>query len=217
MVLDEHDLSVALADVRHAYRLIWDFQRRCLDTMKFIAEQFADREFYQWVNNGCNHPPPGRSDPTKNWSWDFLPLYNCSLLYTGPRENSWHPEIGDWLLEIRLVSDTGWLVRDERIEPNTSEFCSVEQADTTLSICVWKCTATVADDFNWLRHVWGEASWPADEGQGDDVAGYHLREGGLEAFQLDIPLTKLTTKDAIRAFCGRTKHAFSQKLAIDFG
>ncbi|MEY9770199.1 hypothetical protein [Sinorhizobium fredii] len=216
MALDERALSAALADVRRAYRLIWDFQRRCLDTMKFVAQQFPEREFYQWASNGSNQPPPNRSDPTRTWAWDFLPLYNCSFLYTGPGQDRWHPKIGDWLLEVRLLADTEWDVRDERIEPDPAEFGPVGESDTTLSIFVWKCTSEVPDNLNWLRHIWGQASWPADVEDGDEEGVVYMREGYLEACQLDISLAELTTKDAIKAFCGRAKRAFSQKLGIDF-
>ncbi len=216
MNLNEDSLSAALVDVRHAYRLLWDFQKRCLHTMKFVAQQFPDRQFYQWQNNVVNAVPPGRSDPTSNWAWDFLPLHNCSLLYTRAGEERWHPVVDDWLLEVRLVVDTGWDMPDERLEPDPASFPSVDKTETILSIMVSKCIEQVPEKANWLRNVWGETPWPSEKGKADESGITYLADGYIEACQIDVPLSELITKEAIKAFCERTKREFSQRLGIDF-
>lgn len=215
MNMDERALSVALGDVRHAYRLLWSFQKRCLDTMKFIAQEFPDRQFYQWTNNVVNSTPPGRSDPTLNWAWDFLPLHNCSLLYTRTGGERHRPNVGDWLLEIRLIVDTGWEMPDERLEPDPSRFAPVDTAETTLSVMAWKCVEEVPAKANWLHDVWGQGQWPSDEGDVDESGTAYLADGQLEVCQIDISLAELTTKDAIQSFCDRTKREFSRRLEID--
>jgi hypothetical protein len=40
-------LDKTLTEVRYAYRFIWEFQQRVLDTVRLISEQFDDRLFYQ--------------------------------------------------------------------------------------------------------------------------------------------------------------------------
>ncbi|KQW47226.1 MULTISPECIES: hypothetical protein [unclassified Ensifer] len=214
MSLDERTLSASLVDVRHAYRLLWDFQRRCLDTLKHVAQQFPERQFYQWQNNVVGAVPPARSDPMDSWAWSFLPCYNMSVLYARGGDGRAHPKVGDWLLEVRIVTDTGWDLADQRIEPDPSRFISVESADSKLSIIAFKCVADVDPNDNWFHHVWGNASWPEDEVDQDGDGIRYLAEDPLVACQLDIPLSSLTTKDAVRAFCDRAKQAISDKLLI---
>lgn len=216
MYLDERTLSASLIDVRHAYRLLWDFQRRCLDTLKYVSQQFPEREFYQWENNVVDAVPPARSDPLNSFAWSFLPFYNLSILYTRGGDARAHPKVGDWLLEVRIAADTGWNVIDERVEPDPSKFVSVDSADSKLSIFVFKCVSDIDPKNNWFHHVWRNASWPEDEVDPDEQGVIYLAEDPLVACQIDIPLSHLTTKDAIRAFCDRAKQLISDKLSIQF-
>ncbi|RAS09772.1 hypothetical protein [Ensifer adhaerens] len=216
MSLDERTLSASLVDVRHAYRLLWDFQRRCLDTLTCVSQQFPERQFYQWENNVVDAVPPARSDPTNFFAWSFLPFYDLSVLYTRSGDRRAHPQIGDWLLEVRIVADTGWDVVDERVEPDPSRFISVESAESKLSIFAFKCVSDVDPNNNWFHHVWRNASWPQDQVEPDDQGVTYLAEDPLIACQIDIPLSHLTTKDAVRAFGDRAKQVFSDKLSIQF-
>ncbi|MDW9481385.1 hypothetical protein GOB57_22315 [Sinorhizobium meliloti] len=216
MTLDERSLSASLVDVRHAYRLLWDFQRRCLDTLKLVAQQFPEREFYQWQNNVVEAVPPARSNPLDSWAWSFLPFYNMSVLYARSGEGRAHPKIGDWLLEVRIVADTEWEMLDERIEPDPSAFVSVDKADSTLSIIVFKCVSDVDPKSNWFHHVWRNASWPEDDADPDDQGLTYMEEDPLAACQVTAPLATMTTKDAVTAFCERAKRAISDKLSINF-
>ncbi len=217
MSLDERALSASLADVRHAYRLLWDFQRRCLDTLKYVAQQFPERQFYQWGNNVVDAVPPARSDPTNFFAWSFLPFYNMSALYTRAGDGRAHPKVGDWLLEVRIVADTGWGFDDERLEPDPSTFVAVDSADSKLTIFAFKCVSNIDDpNSNWFHHVWRNASWPEDEAEPDEQGVTFLADHPLIACQIEVPLSHLTTKDAVRAFCDRAKQVFSDRLAIQF-
>ncbi|TCN30217.1 hypothetical protein [Sinorhizobium americanum] len=216
MSIDERSLSASLVDVRHAYRLLWDFQRRVLDTLKFVAQQFPEREFYQWQNNAVDAVPPARSDPTDYWAWSFLPLYHASVLYSRGGEGRAHPKIGDWLLEVRIMADTGWDFHDNRIEPDPSRFTGVDDAESKLSIMVFKCIDEVSDKENWFHHVWGKATWPEDVGEVDDKGIIYMEDGPLAACQIDAPLSQMTTKDAVKAFCDRAKGLISERLGIAF-
>lgn len=213
---DERALSASLIDVRHAYRLLWDFQRRCLDTLKYVSQQFPERQFYQWENNVVDAVPAARTDPMDSLAWSFLPFYNMSVLYTRGGDGRAHPKVGDWLLEVRIVADTGWDLVDERVEPDPSRFISVESAESKLSIFAFKCVSDVDPKNNWFHHVWRNASWPEDEVDPDEQGVTYLAEDPLIICQIDVPLSQLTTKDAVKAFCDRAKQAFSDKLSIQF-
>ncbi|MGN7802500.1 hypothetical protein ACTJKE_07165 [Ensifer sp. 22521] len=216
MSLDERALSASLVDVRHAYRLLWDFQRRCLDTLKCVAQEFPELEFYQWQNNLAGTVPLARSNLLDTWAWTFLPFYNISVLYTRSGEGRAHPKVDDWLLEVRIVADTGWDLADQRIEPDPSRFVAVENTESKLSIMAFKCVGEVDPKSNWFHHVWGNASWPENEMDPDEHGVSYFAEEPLVACQIDAPLSSLTTKETVRALCERAKQVISDKLSITF-
>lgn len=74
-------LDKTIKEVRYAYRLLWEFQKRTLDTVRLISDQFNDRLFYQWSNYKAtlgtrtgtapfNFPPRVFS----SFVWRILPL-----------------------------------------------------------------------------------------------------------------------------------------------
>lgn len=216
MSIDEQTFSAALVDVRHAYRLLADYQKRCLHMLTLIGQQFPETEFYNWTPSGLTAVPIARTDPRDFWGWNFLPLYRTSMLLV-PRDGGGSlPGIGDWLVEVRVITDTGWELPDRRIEPDASRFIPVEDADSKLSIMVFKCVDSVPHGQNWFHHVWGNASWPEDLEDADEDGLIAMEEGILAACQLDVPLQQMMSKEAVKAFCERAKRLISRKLDIVF-
>jgi hypothetical protein len=216
MSIDEKTFAAALVDVRHAYRLLADYQKRCLDMLTLIGQQFPETEFYNWKPSSLAPPPIARTDPRDFWSWNFLPLYQASVLFVPSSGGKSHPGVGDWLLEVRITSDTGWDMPDTRIEPDASNFVSVEASDSKLSVMVFKCVTRPPSEQNWFHSVWANTSWPEDIGEPDDTGVIYTEEGVLVAAQLDVSLSQMTSKDAVKAFCDRAKTLIGRKLDIAF-
>ncbi len=214
--INETTLVAALTDVRHAYRLLADYQKRCLDLLTLVGQHFPETEFYNWKPSALAPVPIARTDPRNFWGWNFLPLYQASFLLVQSNGGRSHPEIGDWLLELRITSDTGWDMQDARIEPDSSNFISVEAADSKLSIMVFKCVSAPPAGQNWFHSVWGNTSWPEDIAQPDDSGLICMEEGVLSAAQLDVSLAELTSKDAVKIFCDQAKLLIGKQLGIAF-
>ncbi|MCZ7861200.1 hypothetical protein O9X98_07240 [Agrobacterium salinitolerans] len=184
--------------------------------LTLIGQQFPETDFYNWTPSDLAAVPVSRTDPRDFWGWTFLPLYRTSMLLV-PRDGGGAlPRIGDWLVEVRVITDTGWEMQDRRIEPDASKFLSVEDADSKLSLMVFKCVGTVPQRQNWFHHVWGNASWPEDLEDADEDGLISMKEGILSACQIDVPLQQMTSKEAVKAFCERAKQLISRKLDIDF-
>ncbi|MCS4089429.1 hypothetical protein [Rhizobium sp. BK176] len=216
MSIDEQTFSAALVDVRHAYRLLADYQKRCLDMLTLIGQQFPETEFYNWKPSTLAPTPIARTDPRDFWGWNFLPLYQASFLLVPSSGGRSHPGIGDWLVELRITSDTGWDMPDRRIEPDASKFVSVEAADSKLSIMVFKCVSQLPTEQNWFHSVWANTSWPEDISVPDDDGLIYMEQGVLAAAQLDVSIAQMTSKDAVKAFCERAKRLIARKLDIAF-
>ncbi len=217
MSVDNRSLSAALIDVRHAYRLLADYQRRCLDMVTLIGQQFPETQFYNWTStNGVATAPLARVDPRTFWGWNFLPLYQPSILFVPQDGGRSHPGVGDWLLEVRIVTDTGWELGNGSSEPEASSFKPAEEAKSWLSIIIFKCIEEVPEGHNWFHQVWGNAPWPEETEEADEQGLVSLKSGPLSICQLDAALEDMTSKDAVKAFCERAKRLMSEKLHIEF-
>jgi hypothetical protein len=127
-----------------------------------------------------------------------------------------HPKTGDWLLEVRIVSDSGWEMPDNRIEPDASNFVDVEKAASTLSLMVFKCVEDVPPGHNWFHNVWRNAHWPEDSVEPDENGLMYLEDSPLASCQIDIPIEQLPSQAGVREFCERAKQLMGVKLDIAF-
>ncbi|MBY5651798.1 hypothetical protein AB9F42_02995 [Rhizobium leguminosarum] len=213
----ENNLRQALEDVRAAYRLLYAYQRRTLDTISLVTDQFPDRTFYQWSNLLCDMPPARGKTPFGRWTWDFMPLYNTSFLFTKGGDASNYPQEGDWLLEVKLGTDTGhaefW---GRRTEPSIADLGDVADAKSALSLIVWKCAETFPKNSNWYNDVWYANPWPSmdviEAGNAAVVA-----DGKIRSFQVDTLLEELEDRASVIRFTNSAKATFAGALDMDFG
>ena len=90
----QKEVESAFTEVRKAYRLLADYQRKVLDLVDFIGSSFGRTYSGGYPKYGNPSPRNGRGS-LDYWSWDWLNLYfyefhfgtekidNC-LLYTSP-------------------------------------------------------------------------------------------------------------------------------------
>jgi hypothetical protein len=213
----DSELAQSLEDVRAAYRLLHAYQRRTLDTVNLIADQFPDRTFYQWASALYAMPPQRGKSPFMRGAWDFMPLYNTSFLFTKGGDSAFRPRKGDWLLEVKVETDSGhapFIGMDH--EPTLADLGDVSEAETSASIIVWHCDRDVTGNVNWYDGVWSIESWPTDEEIADKRPG-SAADGSIRTFKVDTPLENLPDRASIMRFTDDAKLIFSSVLAMDFG
>jgi hypothetical protein len=122
-----HDI---LTDVRKAYRLVYDFQKRVLDLMKFIKGKYRLNYEGGYSKFSGTAPRTGWG-VLESWSWDWLNMYFYEFHFY-PQEN----DVEKTHFSVFLLSDTGFYLakkENEKVQKTTlSQFKDPEQSDTKL-------------------------------------------------------------------------------------
>jgi len=131
-----NDIEDVLLDVRKAYRLVYDFQKRVLDLMKFIGGKFR-------LNYEGGYPKFSRTAPRTGYgninyvSWDWLNMYYHEFHFH-PQENGKEKTH----FSAFLLSDTGYYMskkENENLQKTTlSKFATPEQSSTKLILVAGK-------------------------------------------------------------------------------
>lgn len=135
-----------LLEVRKAYRLLFDYQSRILDLMKFIGQTYA-------IPFVKGHPKfSGRgSNKLDNWSWDWLNMYYYAFHFnnTAVKDNKIY-------LSVYLLNDSGFFEANyEKAEANdkavghleVDQFKDVEDSKTKLIFVAGE------NEWNWWNEV----------------------------------------------------------------
>ncbi|RTQ51743.1 hypothetical protein EJV47_08085 [Hymenobacter gummosus] len=130
------DLSLAemesvLLDVRRAYRLLYLYQNRVLNTVRFIGERmgFDYEGGYPWFSN--NTPREGKWADLESWAWDWLNMYYYEFRF---REKV----VGGERIRFSAViqSDTGHYDGTGTEGTQIGLFAPVEQSQTRIHLLV---------------------------------------------------------------------------------
>lgn len=135
--INQHDLQQALVDVRKSYRLLAVYQRRILDTVKFIANHYS-LQLQGGYSKFSNIAKKGKGVQLTHWSWDWLSMYLYEF-------NLGYLEIDDIKYHFKLIhqADTGFYdVNDNQrtSKTNPSEFAASEKSECYLFFVVSKNT-----------------------------------------------------------------------------
>jgi hypothetical protein len=132
--ITKHELNMALIDVRKAYRLLYSYQRRMLDTVKFISDTLSINVQSGWSIYSGNSPKNGGKLHLDSWAWDWLNMYMYEFHFG-------EQTIGDdkFQFAIMLQSDTGPYDSDRvKIGTEVDLFAPVEEAETKVIFQVGK-------------------------------------------------------------------------------
>jgi len=111
-----------LKNVRHAYRLLHDYQRLVLDSLQFIGNQLGFHYRGGW-NKYCNGAPRDGKGDLKNWAWDWLGLYFYEFHFERPTSG------GNVLkLSALHIPDTAALGVTDREDTSTFPSADVSQS-----------------------------------------------------------------------------------------
>ncbi|MET4634927.1 hypothetical protein [Kaistia defluvii] len=195
-----------LTDVRRAYRLIWGYQRRIMDILNMMADEFDTHEFYCWKTLDRDPPAKRGTNPLKKWAWDLLPLYQASFLYTAVGSDRGSLKAGEWLLEFYVNSDDIDFKGYRAGEPDALKFLSPENSNSMISLVAWKCTRDTKAD--WFRDIWNYSDWPTS-GDVLQIDDYPVR-----AIKLEFPIEDLDGKPAIKKAVSDFRALLKAKLEI---
>ena len=113
--------ETTLNDVRHAYRLLHDYQRLVLDSIGFVGTQLGFRYSCGW-QHFSNTPPRNGSGSLGHWAWDWLGLYYYQFHFT--RDDQW--------LSAFHIPDDGAVQVERKERTNTRNFPSADQSKSIM-------------------------------------------------------------------------------------
>ncbi|MBF1456280.1 hypothetical protein [Prevotella pallens] len=134
------ELKEALCDVRRAHRIIYSYQARMLDLIKFISVKLNYTRIEGATKYFSNDIRKGRSEfaPLQifenMWAWDFIYPYLMEY-YIGEKKE----ENGDWIaLSIIQYSDTGYFEMEGASHTKIDSFASEENSASKLLFIIEK-------------------------------------------------------------------------------
>jgi len=121
--LNKKDLEKVFSNVRESYRLLYEYQKRVLDLVKFIGNQLNYSYSGGWpiFSEPCPKRGKGSLD---NWAWDWLNMYAYGFHFGENKEGI--------KFEIRIYSDTGFYDNSTDKKISVDKFNSVEDSKTKL-------------------------------------------------------------------------------------
>ncbi len=125
-------IEAAFLDVRKAYRLLYTYQQRVMDIIKFIG-QLTSRQYNGGWSKFSNSSPKDGKGNLDMWAWDWLNMYCYEFFFGDAIING--NKIG---LSVWLVSDTGFYDTEAREALNLDSFSAVENATTKFVIFAGK-------------------------------------------------------------------------------
>ncbi|MCH4541921.1 hypothetical protein [Ochrobactrum sp. A-1] len=207
-------LDKTLTDVRYAYRFIWEFQQRVLDTVRLISEQFDDRIFYQWSNYKASPVTRTGTSPFSFVPEHFLPLYGASFLFLSADPELAKLQKGNWMLEICVVPDTAHLkayLAEMPFDPLVSDFGTPETTQSEIRLVAWKCHGEYPEGSSWHRDVWSSLDWPPSDEEGDI---FTQCDGDIISIAVSRNMSQLSDRQQIIEFSEEAKVCFYNKNAF---
>lgn len=132
--LDNTDLSQLMKDVRSSYRMLALYQKRLLDFVNYIGNQYGldfERGGSQFSNAGGN----GKNLSLDHSGWNWLVFYFYSFKFT-PKK------IGENIFRFRIIhqADTGYydVENSDLSKLDIDNFNSVENSKTRLFLLLCK-------------------------------------------------------------------------------
>ena len=178
-----HDLNAALLDVRRAYRLLADYQKRQFDLLSYIRDKLDAVPYYQ------DYVFPRQGDlrgleNQANAGLRFLPFLDISAIWLRHQnqDNFWDEHLpGDLMFGAWVRSDTGF----DKYQGIYTEK-SAEASQSVLVLCVVICDEPNDHPGNWFNKVWNPLPYPKDGevGTSESVPGYRVYSNSIDLAEL---------------------------------
>jgi hypothetical protein len=174
------DLNAALLDVRRAYRLLADYQKRQFDLLSYIRDKLDAVAYYQdyvFTRHGDlrgleNQPDAGLR---------FLPFLDVSAIWLRHQnqENFSHEHrAGDLMFGA-------WVRSFDKYQGVYTEE-TAESSESVLVLSVVICDEPNDNPGNWFNKVWNPLPYPADGevGSSESVPGYRVYSNRIDLAEL---------------------------------
>lgn len=126
--MTEEQVKAALTEVRKSYRLLHEFQRSALDTVKYIGNRLGLNYMgsEHWFTDSSS--PTGKGNLSKS-AWDWLPMVLYCFNFQKDDDGG-----EKFRFSIFLFSDTGFFVSDSALSDKTDvdSFAPPESSGTKL-------------------------------------------------------------------------------------
>lgn len=135
----------SLNDVRKAYRYLFEYQRKLIDSIQFLTSE------YKIINAGpkFSGKPKFKSFKFKHWSWDYLPLYQSLFKFDiGAENNKSHYKE----LAVYVTSDTGHFINESEKSNNRIELSRFESTENSESVVILMICAR-NDFYNFSKRI----------------------------------------------------------------
>lgn len=127
------EIDDSLVEVRKAYRLLHDYQRAVLDTMRYIGNRLglSYRGGYPWF---CSASPRNGRGKLDLWAWDWLNMYFYDFTFDCIGKDG-KPVFS---MSSLLFSDTGFFLGDSgNDKTNVDLFSSPERSETMVAFLLY--------------------------------------------------------------------------------
>ena len=132
--LTKIELEEVFVDVRKAYRLLYFYQRRIMDTVDFIANLLYMHVESGYAIHSSGPPRDGSNLNIDRWAWDWLSMYVYEF-YLG--EKIFEDNI--YKVAIAVQADTGFDDANEGVTAiDVDQFSDVEKSATKIYIYIGK-------------------------------------------------------------------------------
>ncbi|WP_026837370.1 hypothetical protein [Gillisia sp. JM1] len=141
----QKDLEDRLIEVRKAYRLLYDYQRRMLDLMGFIGGSF-NREYEGGYPKFSNPSPNNGRGKLEQWSWDWLNMYYYEFHFSKKKVKT-----NTQYFAVFLVTDTGYYEIKKEVDIAKTKISAFETPEKSKSRLIFVVGENLWDPFgtNW--------------------------------------------------------------------
>ena len=155
----------ALIDVRKAYRLLADYQRKVLDLVGFIGDSFGRNYSGGYSKYGAPTPRNGQGRLDR-WSWDWLTMYFYEFHFGTEKVAN-----DDIVFSVFVVSDTGYYnekYNNQRLDKRETErFTNPKESETKLIFLIgknkWQHQGIFSENFNKPEFIMENEGVESDE------------------------------------------------------
>lgn len=136
------EISSLLTDVRKSYRLLHDYQRLILDSLKYVGTQLNIPYRGGWTIFCGNQTRNGRGDLDK-WAWDWLGMYAYEFRFDLRHDNNRGldiPEHDFVTIAASVISDTGYyhVAEDHPDKTRVEDFQPAEASQSKIIFSVFR-------------------------------------------------------------------------------
>ena len=130
--LESKELEEVFKNVRSSYRLLFDYQKRVLDLVRYIGNRLEFGEALGVPAFSGASPREGKKGVFDLWSWDWLNMYHYKFNFLPKKAKS-----KEVYLDVHIISDTGYYLntsapKHDAQKTDLGTFADVQSSETRL-------------------------------------------------------------------------------------